>query len=288
MNDSGYIMKIIKNIHEMQETAESIRRSGKIIGFVPTMGYLHDGHVSLIRIARKRADSVVVSIFVNPAQFGPNEDFKNYPRDFKRDEKLAQEAGADIIFYPSKENIYPGGYRTYVSVEKITEVLCGSSRPGHFRGVTTVCAKLFNIVKPHFAVFGQKDAQQIVVIRRMVADLNLELEIVAGPIIREKDGLAMSSRNTYLSHEERRDALSIYQSLHRVKSMIDQGERDTGTLIHAMQERIQTEEHTRIDYIRIVNPDTLEDLERIHKKALVALAVFVGKTRLIDNLLVDL
>ncbi|MFC1502104.1 pantoate--beta-alanine ligase [bacterium] len=281
-------MKVIKDIHEMQEAAESLRRSGKIIGFVPTMGYLHDGHLSLIHIARKRADVVIISIFVNPTQFGQNEDLGKYPRDFKRDEKLAEEAGTDIIFYPSEENMYPGGYRTYVSVEKITEALCGASRPNHFRGVTTVCAKLFNTVKPHFAVFGQKDAQQAVVIQRMVTDLNLELEIVVGPIVREKDGLAMSSRNTYLTPDQRQDALSLYQSLHLAKSMIDGGERDTGNLIKAMQELIQSKNNTRVDYIQIVHPETLQSLDRIQENALIALAVFVGDTRLIDNLQVTL
>ena len=272
----------------MQETAESLRQSGKIIGFVPTMGYLHDGHLSLIHIARQRADVVIISIFVNPTQFGQNEDLGKYPRDLKRDEKLAVEAGTDIIFYPSEENMYPGGYRTYVSVEKITEVLCGASRPNHFRGVTTVCAKLFNTVKPHFAVFGQKDAQQAVVIQRMVTDLNLELEIVVGPIVREKDGLAMSSRNTYLTPDQRQDALSLYQSLHLARSMIDGGERDTGILIKAMQELIQSKNNTRVDYIQIVHPETLQSLDRIQENALIALAVFVGDTRLIDNLQVTL
>lgn len=269
----------------MQQHAERIRMEGKTIGFVPTMGYLHEGHLSLIRIARKTSDVLVVSIYVNPTQFGPDEDLDQYPRDFKRDEAAAAEEGADILFYPSNEEMYPDGYLTNVTVEEITQTLCGVSRPAHFQGVTTICTKLFHAVKPHFAVFGQKDYQQSVVIRRMVQDLNFDLKIVIGPIIREPDGLAMSSRNVYLSREERKEALLLQKALSQLKKRIEQGERQTEPLIREMTGLIQSGIHTRIDYIRIVHPDTLQDLEMIRERAVAALAVFVGKTRLIDNMI---
>jgi len=276
-------MKIIRTVHEMQAEADTFRQAGKKIGLVPTMGYLHEGHLSLIRIARSRADIVAVSVFVNPTQFGPNEDLDKYPLDFERDERLAKESGADIIFYPSKKEMYPEHYLTYVNVEKITGILCGTSRPTHFRGVTTICTKLFLAVKPHFAVFGQKDAQQAVVIRRMVKDLNFDMEIIVGPIIREKDGLAMSSRNAYLSPEERQDALALNESLKLAKDIIAKGEKKTEIIIQTMQEHINSKAHTRIDYISIVHPDTLSPLNEIEDRVLIALAVFVGETRLIDN-----
>jgi len=204
-------MKVIRSINKMSTWADEIRSQSKIIGFVPTMGYFHEGHLSLVRIAYQRADMVVVSIFVNPTQFGPNEDFRDYPRDFNRDKSLAEKNGTDIIFYPSEEEMYPDRFLTYVNVDRITNILCGASRLNHFQGVTTVCIKLFNIIKPHFAVFGRKDFQQSVVIKQMVRDLNLDLDIITGPIIREPDGLAMSSRNTYLSEDERKDCL-LYTS----------------------------------------------------------------------------
>ncbi|MFH1942130.1 MAG: pantoate--beta-alanine ligase [bacterium] len=281
-------MKVIRTVREMQAEAEKHRQVGRMIGFVPTMGYLHEGHLSLIRIARSRADVVVVSIFVNPTQFGPEEDLDKYPRDFRSDEKLAEEAGADIIFYPSEKEMYPYDFLTFVSVEEITDVLCGASRPGHFRGVATVCVKLFHAVKPHFAVFGQKDAQQVVVIRRMVKDLNFDVEIVTGPIVREVDGLAMSSRNAYLSKEERKDALSLNQSLKLAEEMVRNSERRVDVIVHAMKELIDGGKRTRIDYISVVYPETLRELDEIEDKALVALAVFVGKTRLIDNTIIDI
>lgn len=281
-------MKKFTTIQKMQNEAEMIRRSGLTIGFVPTMGFLHEGHLSLVRIARERADVVVVSIFVNPTQFGPDEDLDRYPRDLKRDEALLGKEDVDIIYYPSVEEMYPDNFMTYVVVENITETLCGESRPGHFRGVTTVCAKLFHAVKPNFAVFGQKDAQQAAVIQRMVKDLNMDLEIVVGPIVREKDGLALSSRNIYLSPEERVDALSLSASLNRAGAMIHDGEYDVSLLIRAMKDYIQSKKNTRIDYLRVVHPETLKDLDRIQGKVLIALAVFVGKTRLIDNMIVDL
>lgn len=280
-------MKVIRTVRGMQMESEKLRQAGKDIGFVPTLGYLHEGHLSLVRIARERADVVVVSIFLNPTQFGPDEDLEKYPRDLERDERLAEEAGADIIFYPTSEEMYPEGYLTYVIVEEITKTLCGASRPGHFRGVTTICTKLFNTVKPHFSVFGQKDAQQAVVIRRMVKDLDFDMEIVVGPIVREPDGLAMSSRNVYLSLGEREDALVLNASLRLAEEMVGKGERRVGEIVGAMRRRIEEKEKLRVDYISIVHPETLEPLERIEDRALIALAVFVGETRLIDNTIVE-
>ena len=280
-------MTIIRTISEMQTFSEGWRRDGKTIGFVPTMGGLHEGHLSLVRIAKKRADVVVMSIFVNPTQFGPNEDFERYPRNFERDEKLAQNAGVDTIFFPSKDEMYPPNHSTFVNVEQITEGLCGASRPGHFRGVATVCAKLFLAVKPHFAVFGQKDAQQVAVIRRMIRDLNFGMEIVVGPIVREPDGLAMSSRNVYLSPEERQDALFLNQSLKYAEDMVHKGEKRSEVIVQAVQDLIMCKKRARIDYVEIVDPVTMEPLNRIEKTALIVLAVFIGKTRLIDNAFVE-
>jgi len=276
-------MKTIEIIATMRAESERLRRSGKRIGLVPTMGYLHEGHLSLVRIAKSKSDVVVVSIFVNPMQFGPNEDFQRYPRDLARDEKLAGQAGADILFHPSTEEMYPEGYLTFVNVEKITEGLCGASRPGHFRGVATVCTKLFLAVKPHVAVFGRKDAQQVAVIKRMVRDLNMDLEIIAAPIVREPDGLAMSSRNAYLSPGERRDALCLHQSLRLAEALYQQGERNPTAFETVMRRAIEEKKNARIEYIEIVHPDTLEPLDEIRDRALVALAVRIGGTRLIDN-----
>jgi pantoate--beta-alanine ligase len=280
-------MKIIRDIKAMQAVTERLRREGKTIGFVPTMGYLHEGHLSLMRIARERAKIVVVSIYVNPTQFGPNEDLNKYPRDFERDEALAEKEGVDILFFPDDSEIYPDGYLTYVHVNEITEVLCGISRPEHFRGVATVCAKLFHIVKPHFAVFGQKDYQQAVVIQRMVRDLNFDMEIVLGPIVREKDGLAMSSRNVYLSPENRKSALALHESLRMAGQTIQKGEKSANVLIASIRKHIESKPGTKIDYISIVHPETLQPLDRIENHAVIALAVFVGKTRLIDNAIIE-
>ncbi|NOY79304.1 MAG: pantoate--beta-alanine ligase [Calditrichaeota bacterium] len=277
-------MKIIHSITDMQRESDALRRNGQIIGFVPTMGYLHEGHLSLLRIARKRADVTVMSIFVNPTQFGPNEDLERYPRDFERDERLAREEGCDILFYPSAEEMYPHPYRTYVEVEEITRVLCGKSRPTHFRGVTTVVAKLFNIVKPHFAVFGQKDAQQAIVIKQMVRDLNFDLEILTGPIVREPDGLAMSSRNVYLSPDERKDALLLHESLTEARRQIDAGERDALKLKKTIERILRQGKSVKIDYVEIVDTTNLKPVDKIRGDVLIALAVFVGKTRLIDNI----
>lgn len=279
-------MKVIHSIQEMQNLADEIRCQGRIIGFVPTMGYFHEGHLSLMRLAAKRADVVVISIFVNPTQFGPNEDFEKYPRDFNRDKQLAEENQVDIIFHPGQKEMYPEDFSSKVEVDKITKVMCGISRPHHFQGVTTVCAKLFNIVKPHFAVFGQKDFQQSVVIKRMVKDLNSDLNIITAPIIRESDGLAMSSRNIYLSDPERRDALSLSHSLFEAQEMVQRGERNTQVLYDFIKNKISEKKHTCIDYISIVHPQTLQQLDFIKDQALIALAVFVGQTRLIDNVLI--
>ncbi len=281
-------MKIITTIKEMQAEADRIRQSGRTIGFVPTMGYLHEGHVSLLRIARKQTDVVVLSIYVNPTQFAPHEDLDRYPRDFERDRKLAEQESVDVIFYPSDKEMYPQGYCTFVHVETLTETLCGRTRPLHFQGVTTICTKLFHAVKPHVAVFGQKDAQQAIVIRQMVKDLDMDMEIIVAPIIREKDGLAMSSRNSYLSLEEREDALALHQSLKIAGEMIHNGERKSRVILQTMGEHLKKKKHIRIDYIEIVHPETLKTLDTIEDHALIALAVFVGKTRLIDNTLIKI
>ncbi|MBN1782958.1 pantoate--beta-alanine ligase [bacterium] len=278
-------MKIITTVPDMQRESAALRGQGRTIGFVPTMGYLHAGHISLVDRARQEADAVVLSIYVNPTQFGPGEDFQQYPRDFSRDEAMAADAGVDFIFYPSDTEMYPEGHCTVVSVHEITDNLCGASRPGHFDGVTTICTKLFHAVNPHFAVFGQKDYQQCAVIRRMVQDLNMDLEIVTAPIVREPDGLAMSSRNVYLSGAERKDALLLYSALGLAKRRIAEGETGTAILIREMTDLIGSGSHTRIDYVKIVHPDTLRDLEAIDDTAVGMLAVFAGRTRLIDNML---
>ncbi len=280
-------MKIITQIADMQIEADHLRRRGKKIGLVPTMGFLHEGHLSLIREAKKNSDVLVMSIFVNPTQFGPHEDFQDYPRDFNRDAELAKSVGCDIIFYPDVIEIYPDHYLTYVSVEKITKVLCGVSRPTHFRGVTTIVAKLFNIVKPHIAVFGQKDAQQAIVIKRMAADLNFDVEIIIAPIIREDDGLAMSSRNTYLTPGQRKQAVVLYESLMAAKKTIEAGERNAKSIINRMKEMIEQQPDTMIDYIEIVNTTNLDLLTNLNGEVLIALAVTIGKPRLIDNIIIS-
>lgn len=276
-------MKSVENIARMSTLAKMLHKEGKSIGFVPTMGYLHEGHLSLVRAAKKHTDVVVMSIFVNPLQFAPAEDFEKYPRDFKRDEVMASDAGVDIIFYPSVSQMYPDGYATFVDVERLTGGLCGASRPGHFRGVTTVIAKLFGIVRPDVAYFGQKDAQQAAVIRKMVQDLNMGVEVKVMPIVREKDGLAMSSRNVYLSESERGDALVLHQSLKKAESMVGSGERDPKKLIGAIREMILQKKSAKIDYVSIVDVNQLTELQTIGKEALVALAVRFGTTRLVDN-----
>lgn len=276
-------MRIINSVVEMQQEADRWRAEGKKIALVPTMGYLHEGHLSLMRAVRGKADVVVTSIFVNPTQFGPSEDFARYPRDFERDCMLSEGVGADVIFAPQAADIYPPGYQTYVEVTEVSGPLCGRSRPGHFRGVTTVVAKLFNIVGPHLAIFGEKDYQQLTVIRRMVADLNMNIEIIGHPIIREGDDLAMSSRNVYLNTEQRRKALRLNLALKEAQGLIDRGERQSDSILARVREVLQPGEDVRIDYVQICRPDTLEDVARIEDRALLALAVHVGATRLIDN-----
>lgn len=275
-------IKIIAHIDEMQSTAEALRCRGRRIAFVPTMGFLHEGHLSLMRIARNVADILVVSIFVNPAQFGPNEDYDSYPRDLDRDLELCRREQVDIVFTPTSDDLYPQGYQTYVSLTHLPQHLCGISRPVFFTGVATVVSKLFNIVKPHAAVFGEKDYQQLLVIRRMVRDLNLDIEILGAPIVREPDGLAMSSRNAYLTPELRATALTLSRSLQHAAALVAQGVRKTDA-IREEAEAILTDPDTQIDYVSICDPETLEEVERIDAPALMALAVKVGKTRLIDN-----
>ncbi|MDP4182959.1 MAG: pantoate--beta-alanine ligase [Bacillota bacterium] len=280
-------MRVIERISDLKAVIRSQKASGKTIGFVPTMGYLHEGHLSLVKASREENDFTIMSIFVNPTQFGPNEDFEKYPRNMEKDTSLAESVGADLIFSPSVSEMYPEGYKTYVDVEKITEVLCGKSRPGHFKGVTTVVTKLFNIVEPDKAYFGQKDAQQVVVISKMVKDLNMNIEIVMCPIVRESDGLAMSSRNTYLSMGERQEAVILSKSLFEAEEKIKNGERDPELLISFLRQKIETVNFAKIDYIEITDMANLNKLEEIHGKILIALAVKFGKTRLIDNVIVE-
>lgn len=279
-------MKLIDSISRMSTLVKILKKEGKSVGFVPTMGYLHEGHMSLVKAARKHTDVVVMSIFVNPLQFAQGEDFEKYPRDFKHDEELAASAGVDVIFYPSVKEIYPEGYAAYVNVEGLTNALCGASRPGHFKGVTTIVAKLFNIVKPDIAYFGQKDAQQAIVIKKMARDLNMDIEIKVMPIIRETGGLAMSSRNVYLSEAERRDSLVLNQSLEKASSLVKAGERDPAKVARAIKELIQEKPLVKIDYVSIVDTKDLKKVSTISGEVLIALAAFVGKTRLIDNAII--
>ena len=279
-------MKKFDTISEMQQFAEYSRNNGLKIGLVPTMGYLHEGHLSLIRLLRKKCDILVVSIFINPTQFDVGEDLDKYPRDFERDESLCRQEEVDVIFYPTADQMYPDPYSTYITVEKLSNIMCGISRPTHFRGVTTIVAKLFNIVKPHMAIFGEKDYQQAMIIKKMVSDLNFDIEIVTAPIVREVDGLALSSRNKYLNSANRKNAVVLYQSLVYAQKLFHQGETKAAVLKRKIEEMILRKPHTKIDYIEIIDPDTLESLEEVNNKAIVALAVFLGGTRLIDNLLI--
>lgn len=273
----------IETIEEMQVLSESIRIAGHTVGLVPTMGFFHEGHLELMRVARKYADTVVVSLFVNPTQFGEGEDLAAYPQDLDGDLAKARDVGVDCVFIPSAEDMYPEGYQTEVRVQDLTQHLCGLSRPGHFDGVTTVVAKLFHIVKPHLAVFGQKDYQQLAVISRMVRDLNMDIEIIGVPTVREPDGLAMSSRNSYLSLTERASALSLNRALARARDMVAQGERNVETLRKTVEDEIRSRPDTQIDYVSLCDATTLEELEVLENEALLALAVRVGKARLIDN-----
>jgi pantoate--beta-alanine ligase len=269
----------------MQRIVEGLRLSGKILALVPTMGFFHEGHLELMRVAKRHADVLVISIFVNPMQFGPSEDLRSYPRDLEGDLSKADVVGVDFAFVPSVDDMYPDDFQTRVSVTKVTKHLCGISRPTHFDGVTTVVAKLFNITKPHIAVFGQKDFQQLTVVSRMVMDLNMDVRIVGVPTVREPDGLAMSSRNTYLSAEERRSAVCLKQSLDLARNLVKQGEVQASELIRALEALILGYPHTQIDYVILCDPVTMEDVDFVEKQILLALAVRVGKTRLIDNCL---
>jgi pantoate--beta-alanine ligase len=278
-------MEVIATVKEMQRRSEQLRQEGRAIAFVPTMGYLHEGHLALMREGKDRGDALIISIFVNPTQFGPEEDYERYPRDMQQDLKLAQKVGVDIVFTPSAHEMYPDGFQTYVEAERVTQNLCGISRPGHFRGVTTVVAKLFNIVKPHLALFGQKDYQQLVTIKRMVEDLNMDIEVIGIPTVRERDGLAMSSRNTYLSPKKRKEAARLYRALRKGEDLFRQGEKNTASILTTVRGIIEEAKPTAIDYIKICDAHTLEDIEEIKGEAIIALAVQIGKTRLIDNLI---
>lgn len=278
-------MLIFQTIAETQSACAQLRGEGRVLGLVPTMGALHEGHLSLVRAASAECDVVAVSIFVNPTQFGPNEDFAKYPRTFEQDCALLKDEGVDMIFAPTAEEMYPAGASTFVTVEGVSERLDGASRPGHFRGVTTVVSKLFHIVCPHKAFFGQKDAAQVAVLRKMVRDLNFPARLIVCPIVRESDGLAMSSRNRYLSETERRQALVLRRALARVEELTAAGELSSSRLVEAARAVFAAEPQVRVDYVAVVNPDTLEDVSDVRAGALVAVAAFVGATRLIDNVL---
>ncbi|QSQ08042.1 Pantothenate synthetase [Koleobacter methoxysyntrophicus] len=278
-------MKVIKSIPEVREAVKCAKKEGKTIALVPTMGYLHEGHISLVRIAGERGNFVVVSIFVNPLQFGPSEDLKEYPRDLNRDIMLLEREGVDLVFAPDVEEMYPEEQLATVEVKGLTEVMCGAYRPGHFTGVATVVMKLFNIVQPDIAVFGQKDAQQAAVIKKMVKDLNLPVEIIVGPVVREEDGLAMSSRNVYLNSEEREAALVLYRALKKGENLLDGGVRSAKTVIESIEKEFEKEPLARLQYVYICHPETLKEIINIEKGAMIAVAAFIGKTRLIDNIL---
>jgi pantoate--beta-alanine ligase len=279
-------MRILDTPEQMHSVCAEIRRNGRRLGLVPTMGALHEGHLSLVRLARSQCDVVAASIFVNPLQFGPNEDFAKYPRTFESDCRKLESERVDLLFAPAPEAMYPGGAKTFVEVTEISDRLDGRSRPGHFRGVATVVTKLFTIVQPDLAFFGQKDAAQVAIIQQLVRDLNLDVEIVVAPIMREPDGLAMSSRNAYLSPQERKQALVLYRSLNRVQTLADRGERNSAELIARGKEVVAEEPSVRLDYFEIVNPRTLEPVSDLTSGALVAVAAWVGTTRLIDNVMI--
>jgi pantoate--beta-alanine ligase len=280
---SDNLMDVIQETAAMQQRCLELRAAGKTISFVPTMGYLHEGHLSLLREGRKRGDILVLSIFVNPTQFGPNEDLDSYPRNMEKDLALAETVGTDLVWTPTPDQVYPPGYATYVDVEGLTNRLCGASRPGHFRGVTTVVCKLLNVVQPNIALFGQKDFQQLAVIRRMVADLNIPVEIEAMPIVREDDGLAMSSRNFYLTTEQRQQALVLSNSIKHAQALAKAMEHDSSRIITALQQMIDEQPEARVDYLQICHQFTLKDQDVIDSNSVLLLAVFIGSTRLIDN-----
>jgi pantoate--beta-alanine ligase len=277
-------MKVFRTIKEQQNYSLNYKCRNTRVGLVPTMGFLHEGHLSLIDKAKEHANKVIVSIFVNPTQFGEGEDYEDYPRDEKKDLKLLKEKNVDCVFIPKPEEMYPEGFKTYCEVGKLSKEYCGRSRPTHFRGVVTVVLKLFNIVQPDVAVFGEKDYQQYIIIKKMTDDLNLPIEVIPSPIVREKDGLAVSSRNVYLEEEERKQAKIVYESLIMAKEIVDKGEKDVGFLKKEMTELIKSRKHTRIDYIEFVNSENLEKVEKIEAPTRVLIAVWMGKARLIDNM----
>lgn len=277
------IMEIIESVKEMQAFSGSLRKAGKTISFVPTMGYLHEGHLTLMREGKKRGNCSVVSIYVNPTQFGAGEDFERYPKDLDRDSRMAESAGVDLIFCPANSDMYPEHFQTFIELEEVTQNLCGLTRPGHFRGVATVCCKLFNIVKPHVAIFGEKDFQQLAVIRRMVSDLNMDIEIIGMPTVREADGLAMSSRNSYLKEKEKEAVLVLSRSLLLAKRLYDEGKRDVADILQPVKEMLEGNSLVNLEYAKICDVETLKDLQRLEKKAVLAVAARVGATRLIDN-----
>ncbi|MBS4236082.1 pantoate--beta-alanine ligase [Campylobacter vulpis] len=277
-------MQIINNITDLKKVIKEWKSQNLSIGYVPTMGYLHEGHLSLIKKASQN-DKIIVSIFVNPMQFGVNEDLTTYPRDLERDAKLCENEGVAVLFTPSVEQMYPKGFSSYVDMDSLTDKLCGAKREGHFRGVCTILMKFFHLITPNVAYFGQKDAQQCAVVKHMVEDFNLDLEIEICPIVREKDGLAKSSRNVYLNEAERKAALVLSRAIFLGENLIQKGERESKIILQTMREELQKESLARIDYIELVNPKTMENLERIEEGVLGALAVYIGKTRLIDNFL---
>ena len=276
-------MEVIESVKSMQKKSDALRAAGQTLALVPTMGFLHEGHLELMRVGKRHSDTLAISIFVNPTQFGPAEDYDQYPRDAEGDLRKVREVGVDIVFFPRVEEIYPNGFQTKVEVEKVTQHLCGISRPHHFGGVTTVVAKLFNITRPHVAIFGQKDYQQLMVINRMVVDLNMGIQIIGVPTVREQDGLAMSSRNKYLNPEQRKSALYLKKSLDLAAQMFQGGEKDAGAIKDAIVSLIQSHPFTAIDYVALCDPVTLEPVVTLGGKTLLALAVKVGETRLIDN-----
>lgn len=277
-------IRIIDNIKNMQSLSNGIKKQGRLISFVPTMGALHEGHLSLMRAAKEKGDFLVVSIFVNPTQFGPNEDFNKYTRDLERDIKKISKIGVDVVFFPDVNEIYPEGFETYLEVEELQKPLCGQFRPGHFKGVATVVLKLFNIVKPDIAVFGEKDYQQLLIIKKMVRDLHLEIEVIGMPIIREKDGLALSSRNAYLSQEDRNNSLALSRSLKEIKNSFDKGEKEVNKLVQIGADILKESSVTDIDYLEIRKDSTLESTQEAQKGDVVAVAARIGSARLIDNI----
>lgn len=281
-------MRVAKTINEVREVVKEWKAQGLSVGFVPTMGYLHEGHESLVKKASKENDRVVVSIFVNPIQFGPKEDLSTYPRDLESDSELCERAGANLIFHPKNEEMYHNDFSTFVDMNGLTAELCGKSRPTHFRGVCTVVSKLFNIVAPHKAYFGEKDAQQLAVIKRMVRDLNIDIEVIGCPIVREEDGLAKSSRNTYLSKDERAAAIVLNKALSTAKKIITEGERNSKEVIDTIEKIVNDEPLARIDYVEVVDSLSMEKVESLERSVLIAIAVFIGKTRLIDNFTYEL